>query len=122
MRRLLIPALLILPLLSACSGEQTTQLQQAASSAIGALDGNDKQSLEQLKNQASAAIGDAKQQLKDSSAPLGQLKQQASAAIGVAKRLGDAAIILNPELKGQVDELKQQASAVKEAAAALQGK
>ena len=52
-------ALLSAAALAGCTAEQTSQLQQ----------------------QASAAIGGAHQVVQDSSAPLGELKQQASAAL-----------------------------------------
>ncbi|BEV72298.1 hypothetical protein THUN1379_17800 [Paludibacterium sp. THUN1379] len=74
---------IVLPL-AACSEQQATSLQQAAS----------------------AAIGSAHQRIEQASAPLGQLKQQASAVLGVATAL-------NPELQQQVKQLKEQASALK---------
>ncbi|OHX12210.1 lipoprotein [Chromobacterium sphagni] len=77
--------------LAGCNPQQTTQLQQAAS----------------------AAIGSVHQGVDTASAPLGQLKEQASAALGVAKQMGAAATLLNPELKEQVDKLKRQASDIK---------
>ena len=85
-------------LLAACSEQQTNQLQQAAS----------------------AAIGTVHQQVKDASEPLGELKKQASSALGTAQKLGEAAAVLNPEIKEQVDQLKDQASAVKGVLPAVQ--
>ncbi|WP_249605354.1 hypothetical protein [Chromobacterium sp. IRSSSOUMB001] len=86
--------------LAACSEKQTNQLQESTSSAIGTVHNS----------------------LQDSSAPLGQLKEQASAAIGAAKQAGAAAAALSPELKEQVDKLKEQASAVKGALQAQEKK
>ena len=77
-------------LLAGCNQQQTTQLQQAAS----------------------AAIGSVHQSVDGASAPLGQLKDQASAAIGAAK-LAASAATQNPEVKQQMDKLKEQASALK---------
>lgn len=69
-------------LLAACSEKQTTQLQQTASAAIGAVH----------------------KSVEASSQPLGELKKHASAAAG-------AAVLLNPQLKEKLDQVKQQASA-----------
>jgi len=113
MRKALFSALICLPFLAACSGEDTAKLQQAASAAIGVANSDSSASLSDLKAQASAAIGELKAQVKDGSAPVAELKSQASAAFGVAKKLGEAAAIVNPELKEQVDTLKQQASDAK---------
>lgn len=85
------------PLLGACSDEQTASLQNQASAAIGSVHQVVRDSsapLVQLKQQASAAIGSVHQVVRDSSAPLAQIQQQASAAIGAAKRLSDAAELL----------------------------
>lgn len=93
-------------LLTACSEEQTARLQQQASAAIGGVHQVVQDSsapLAELKQQASAVLGD------------GKLKQQASAAIGVAKRVGEAAAVFDPELGEQIDQAKQ-------AADILQGK
>ncbi|WP_199155170.1 hypothetical protein [Chromobacterium sp. ASV23] len=90
MRTVIIAACSAL-ILAGCNQQQTSQLQQAAS----------------------AAIGSVHQSVDGASAPLGQLQQQASAALGVAKQVGAAATVLNPELKQQVDKLKEQASALK---------
>ncbi|QEL57176.1 hypothetical protein [Chromobacterium paludis] len=90
MRIVIFAAVCALPL-AGCNQQQTAQLQQAAS----------------------AAIGEAHQGLDAASAPLGQWKQQASAALGAAKQAVDSAAALNPEWKQQLDQLKQQASAAK---------
>ncbi|OWY38092.1 hypothetical protein CEK28_14300 [Xenophilus sp. AP218F] len=87
-------------LLAACSQEQAAQLQ----------------------NTASAAIGAAHNTVKDASAPLADLKKQASAAVGIASKVGEAAAVFNPELKEQVDQLKEQASAAKGVINAVSGK
>jgi hypothetical protein len=85
--------------LAACSDKQTTQLQQSASDAIGAVHST----------------------VEAASAPVGELKQEASAALGTAAiKVGSAAAALKPELKQQMDKLKQQASAVKQAVKGLQ--
>ncbi|MGR2680921.1 hypothetical protein [Chromobacterium haemolyticum] len=97
MRATLLIAVASALALAACSEKQTNQLQESASSAIGTVHNS----------------------LQDSSAPLGQLKEQASAAIGAAKQAGAA---LSPELKEQVDKLKEQASAVKGALQAQEKK
>ncbi|MFC3531431.1 hypothetical protein ACFOLG_04470 [Vogesella facilis] len=108
------PLIATVLLLSACSAEQTAQLQQQASAAIGGVHQAVQDSsapLAELKQQASAAIGSTE-----------RLKQQASAAIGVAKRVGAAAAMLDPELGQQIDEAKQQLDAAKQAAGAISGK
>ncbi|WP_233201075.1 hypothetical protein [Chromobacterium alticapitis] len=86
----------------------------AATSAL-LLAGCNQQQTAQLQEAASAAIGSVHQSVDGASAPLGQLHQQASAAMGAARQAVDAASALNPELKQQVDKLKEQASAVKDA-------
>lgn len=97
-----LPLVIALALgLAACGDKQTAQLQQSAS----------------------AAIGEVRSTVEEASAPVGQLKQEASAALGAAvSKVGSAAAALKPELQQQMDKLKQQASAVKEAVKGLQDK
>ncbi|MDC7697292.1 hypothetical protein [Vogesella indigofera] len=97
MWRPLLLAALGLPLLLACSDEQVGKLQQ----------------------DASAAIGVAGNKLQQASAPLAEIKQQAAAALDKA---GTLAGELQPKVQQQVDELKQQAGAVREVVSAWQGK
>jgi len=107
-------ALLSAAALAGCTAEQTSQLQQQASAAIGGA--------HKVVQDSSAPLGELKQQASAALADTAKLKEQASAALGVAKRVGAAAAILNPELGQQIDEAKQQVDAVKQAADALQGK
>lgn len=97
MWRPLLLAALGLPLLLACSDEQVGKLQQ----------------------DASAAIGVAGSQLQQASAPLAEIKQQAATALDKA---GTLAGELQPKVQQQVEELKQQAGAVREVVSAWQGK
>lgn len=98
------PLCAVVVALSACSPEQTAQLQQQASAAIG--------SVHQVVQDSSAPLAELKQQASAAIGSTDKLKQQASAAIGVAKRVGAAAAILNPELGQQIDEAKQAAGAL----------
>ncbi|GGX96351.1 hypothetical protein [Vogesella alkaliphila] len=86
-----------LPLLLACTEEQVGKLQ----------------------NDASAAIGVAGAKLQQASAPLAEIKQQAATALDKA---GTLAGELQPKVQQQVEELKQQAGAVREVVSAWQGK
>lgn len=86
-----------LPLLLACTEEQVGKLQ----------------------NDASAAIGVAGARLQQASAPLAEIKQQAATALDKA---GTLAGELQPKVQQQVEELKQQAGAVREVVSAWQGK
>lgn len=86
-----------LPLLLACSKEQVGKLQ----------------------NDASAAIGVAGAKLQQASAPLAEIKHQAATALDKA---GTLAGELQPKVQQQVEELKQQAGAVREVVSAWQGK
>lgn len=86
-----------LPLLLACTEEQVGKLQ----------------------NDASAAIGVAGTKLQQASAPLAEIKQQAATALDKA---GTLAGELQPKVQQQVEELKQQAGAVREVVSAWQGK
>ncbi|AUH53100.1 hypothetical protein CXB49_21045 [Chromobacterium sp. ATCC 53434] len=79
-----------------------------------AIAGCDQQQTTQLQQAASAAIGNVHKSVETASAPLGQLQQQASDALGAAKQIGSATLN-NPEVKQQVDKLKEQASALKSA-------
>lgn len=97
MWRPLLLAAIGLPLLLACSDEQVGKLQQ----------------------DASAAIGVAGNQLQQASAPLAEIKQQAATALDKA---GTLAGELQPKVQRQVEELKQQAGAVREVVSAWQGK
>ncbi|GHD78610.1 hypothetical protein ACFSQE_01475 [Vogesella fluminis] len=97
MWRPLLLAVIGLPLLLACSEEQVGKLQQ----------------------DASAAIGVAGAKLQQASAPLAGIKQQAATALDKA---GTLAGELQPKVQQQVEELKQQAGAVREVVSAWQGK
>ncbi|MEQ6289958.1 hypothetical protein ACFPAG_04945 [Vogesella sp. GCM10023246] len=108
------PLIAAVMVLSACSPEQTAQLQQQASAAIG--------SVHQVVQDSSAPLAELKQQASAAIGSTDKLKHQASAAIGVAKRVGAAEAILDPELGQQIDAAKQQVDAVKQAADAVTGK
>ncbi|MDC7692424.1 hypothetical protein [Vogesella indigofera] len=97
MWRPLLLAALGLPVLLACSDEQVGKLQQ----------------------DASAAIGVAGAKLQQASAPLAEIKHQAATALDKA---GTLAGELQPKVQQQVEELKQQAGAVREVVSAWQGK
>lgn len=97
MWRPLLLAVIGLPLLLGCSEEQVGKLQQ----------------------DASAAIGVAGAKLQQASAPLAGIKQQAAAALDKAGMLAGE---LQPKVQQQVEELKQQAGAVREVVSAWQGK
>lgn len=97
MWRPLLLAAIGLPLLLGCSDEQVGKLQQ----------------------DASAAIGVAGAKLQQASAPLAEIKQQAATALDKAGTLAEE---LQPKVQQQVEELKQQAGAVREVVSAWQGK
>jgi hypothetical protein len=91
---LLLVLLASVTALTACGKQDTAQMQQAASSAIG-------QTHEALQAAASA--------------PLNDLKQQASAAASQAKQKLDALAASNPAVGGAVDSLKGIAKATEKA-------
>ncbi len=93
MRKLTFPLLALISL-AACTQQQTEQAQQTASAAVGA---------------ATQALGDA-------SAPLGDLKQHASAVLGEAKQKVEQAGQDNPLLGAAVTIIKEAAGHGEEAA------